>query len=306
MLMTCDSPKEHGNKGRKLTEAHKRAIGRAGLGRKHSSATKRKISKANKGKKLSAEVCAHLSKIRRGRPAPWVRERLLGRKIKLSKKALARLIRANKSRALPKDERKRRRSEASRHQALKARYGISAMEYDKLLAKQRGVCWICRSVCSSGMRLAVDHDRETKKVRGLLCRCCNRGLGHFTLATTRQAIGYLLRAKTHSAAGTASRSPPSAPKKKRTSEDYRQLNLRWRYGMTVADYEKLLAAHRGVCGICKATCKSGKRLAIDHDHKTNKIRGLLCTSCNLGIGHFTLKTLRRTIEYLVRERQSCS
>ena len=49
-----------------------------------------------------------------------------------------------------------------------------------------------------------------------------------------------------------------------------------------------------ICLICKTSQDNlTKRLVVDHDHKTNKIRGLLCTNCNLGIGN-----LKENISYL--------
>jgi hypothetical protein len=56
--------------------------------------------------------------------------------------------------------------------------------------------------------------------------------------------------------------------------------------MTAAEFEERLAQQNGVCEICKRTCSSGKRLAIDHNHSTGKIRGLLCGKCNCGLGMF--------------------
>ena len=179
------------NRGRKHTEEHKRKIGAAGKGRRHSEATKRKMSRAGKGRTWSLEMRSHFSKVRKGRPAPWVREQRLGTKIKLSPRGLAAAIRRNKARALPEAERKRRRSEISRHCRLMWRYGLAASAYDVMLAQQGGVCRICKLPCSTGKRLAVDHDHVTGKVRGLLCRRCNRGLGHFTLETLRSALIYL-------------------------------------------------------------------------------------------------------------------
>jgi hypothetical protein len=65
------------------------------------------------------------------------------------------------------------------------------------------------------------------------------------------------------------------------------------YGLTYADYEAMLEAQGGVCAICgnheeQVMRKSGKRkaLAVDHDHETGVVRGLLCNGCNTGIGHF--------------------
>jgi len=64
---------------------------------------------------------------------------------------------------------------ASRRRGLKRRYGISLEEYERLLALQNGACAICRR--KTDEMLCVDHCHKTGKVRGLLCRKCNAGLG---------------------------------------------------------------------------------------------------------------------------------
>lgn len=63
----------------------------------------------------------------------------------------------------------------------------------------------------------------------------------------------------------------------------------------------MVLAQGGLCAIC-GELPSGKRalLFIDHDHKTGKVRGLLCGACNAGLGYFKDTTSRMTkaIEYL--------
>ena len=60
-----------------------------------------------------------------------------------------------------------------------------------------------------------------------------------------------------------------------------------KYGMTLDDYDKLLEAQDHKCAICKCE-ESGHNMTedflIDHDHLTNQVRGLLCSSCNLMLG----------------------
>lgn len=70
----------------------------------------------------------------------------------------------------------------------------------------------------------------------------------------------------------------------RNSEKYGQRYLR-NYGLTKKAYEDLLKSQGGGCSIC-GTPPSTKRLAVDHDHKTGKVRGILCEPCNHGLGKF--------------------
>lgn len=61
-----------------------------------------------------------------------------------------------------------------------------------------------------------------------------------------------------------------------------------RYGITGQQYVEMLEAQGGGCAICKATesNRSSRRLSVDHDHLTGKVRGLLCSRCNHGLGLF--------------------
>lgn len=68
--------------------------------------------------------------------------------------------------------------------------------------------------------------------------------------------------------------------------DYnRRHALMRKFGVTVDDYEARLEQQGGVCGICGERCDTGRRLAVDHDHDTGAIRGLLCRGCNTGLGN---------------------
>lgn len=100
-----------------------------------------------------------------------------------------------------------------------------------------------------------------------------------------------------------------AYKKYRASEKYRfsytNNHLLRNYGITFAQYQEILAAQGGVCKICLGLNPRKSQLAIrplfvDHCHKTNKVRGLLCSLCNGALGKFkdNVAVLQRAIEYL--------
>jgi hypothetical protein len=58
--------------------------------------------------------------------------------------------------------------------------------------------------------------------------------------------------------------------------------LKQTYGLSTADYNAMLRQQNGACAICRRT--SAERLCVDHCHKTNRVRGLLCRKCNTGLG----------------------
>jgi len=74
-----------------------------------------------------------------------------------------------------------------------------------------------------------------------------------------------------------------------------------RYGITLDEYTKLAARQGNVCGICSSQqIKRYKYLTVDHCHKTGKIRGLLCATCNLALGLLgdSLKDIHNILQYL--------
>lgn len=72
--------------------------------------------------------------------------------------------------------------------------------------------------------------------------------------------------------------------------------LKAKYGLSLAEYDTILANQNHECAICG----SKEKLHVDHNHETGKIRGMLCHSCNVSLGHFRddVNVLRRAIEYL--------
>lgn len=58
-------------------------------------------------------------------------------------------------------------------------------------------------------------------------------------------------------------------------------DLKRNFGITLETYNALLLAQDGVCAICKQSNPNKNRLAVDHNHKTGEVRGLLCGPCNM-------------------------
>ena len=95
--------------------------------------------------------------------------------------------------------------------------------------------------------------------------------------------------------------------RKTTLAERREDNITARYGMIVDAYEALNQAQNGRCAICGGLPKGNrsKRLYIDHDHATGRIRGLLCITCNSGLGQFQdkISLMETAIAYLRRGQE---
>lgn len=73
-----------------------------------------------------------------------------------------------------------------------------------------------------------------------------------------------------------------------------------RVGITAQRFDEMMRNQGGVCAICHSTNKNGNALSIDHNHKTGKVRSLLCSNCNFGIGYFyeDISKMENALRYL--------
>lgn len=96
-------------------------------------------------------------------------------------------------------------------------------------------------------------------------------------------------------------------RRKNTEKSY-AYNIKKRHGITWEEYQQLYHQQNGLCAICnkpeQLQDKNGKvkRLALDHCHKTNKVRALLCNGCNRALGyiHDDVQTAKLIVEFLER------
>ncbi len=122
-----------------------------------------------------------------------------------------------------------------------------------------------------------------------VCTTCNELKDHteFKLERDRRAT-----------AGIVQRS------KCRPCEEFRKYKrfIQKTYEFSWEEYERMFNAQGGKCAICESKVSSARtsRLFVDHSHETFKVRGLLCSSCNHGLGQFkdSPKLLGRAIKYL--------
>lgn len=189
-----------------------------------------------------------------------------------------------------------------RNQSLVSLYGITLKQRAQMEAAQCGLCAICRQA----EKLFVDHNHEDGQVRALLCPNCNSGLGYFEEdeEILLGAVEYLYREpmepysvpiipdeQLFARFGIPYWAEQSRDKKFRKQKNQ---NLQQKYGITIDQYEWMLAKNAGLCWICNRPEERKRHqkaryleaLYVDHDHQTGMIRGLLCRKCNTGVGYF--------------------
>ena len=176
---------------------------------------------------------------------------------------------------------------------LETKYGINLSDYNLLLKKQNSLCAICNK--TSDKKLCVDHNHKTGSIRGLLCKECNFGLGNFkdNIAIFESAINYLNNG------AKSSLKCCKAKIKNWRSLPFAERGLLRRYGINMKEYEDILMKQNNSCAICLNDKNYNKKMCVDHDHETLQIRGLLCISCNSGLGKFkNINDIIKAINYL--------
>ena len=86
----------------------------------------------------------------------------------------------------------------------------------------------------------------------------------------------------------------------------RKYSLQRKFNLSLEEYDQMLKDQNGACALCgfvpsgEDTYRKGKSLAVDHDHVTGYVRGLLCDLCNRGIGqlHDDPALLKKAAEYI--------
>lgn len=85
----------------------------------------------------------------------------------------------------------------------------------------------------------------------------------------------------------------------------RRAKLKKKYGITILEYHELLSEQGGRCAICGRLAEEERygRLHVDHCHLENRVRGLLCTNCNNGVGRFmdSPELMRLAADYLEKK-----
>lgn len=86
----------------------------------------------------------------------------------------------------------------------------------------------------------------------------------------------------------------------KTKQMSRKNHIKRKFGLSIEEYESILNSQNKVCAVCQEKCHTGYNLAVDHNHKTGKIRGLLCKNCNTAIGLLkeNIQVIENVIIYL--------
>lgn len=84
----------------------------------------------------------------------------------------------------------------------------------------------------------------------------------------------------------------------------RMVSLRKLYGMSLEEYENIMERQDGGCAICGRKPGSKRKHHVDHDHETGKIRGILCSQCNTGLGMFSddIEKMKTACIYLMSNK----
>ena len=155
-------------------------------------------------------------------------------------------------------------------------------------------CLKCGSEKSEdAFRLRKSHSTG-KHYRGRVCRACHQAKSAEWRAANIDAVrasvrrSYTRNADKHRAKGL----------------DYHYMR---KFGMTRAEKVAMVVSQGG-CAICRTVEPRGRGWCVDHDHKTGRVRGILCAPCNIAIGHFAENTrsMAAAIKYLESHRDICS
>lgn len=172
-------------------------------------------------------------------------------------------------------ENKAKNHGSERNYLLRYRYGITEDDFERMLARQGGLCAICHAVPGA----FVDHCHRTGRVRGVLCFHCNNGLGHIgdnVVLLELAALDLDGEVLWPEFVVLPEQEEKAAPARTRA------YHLARRYRVRPEDVERMVAAQHGLCVVCW----DRRPEHVDHCHRTGAVQYVLCLPGNTGIGQF--------------------
>jgi hypothetical protein len=90
-----------------------------------------------------------------------------------------------------------------------------------------------------------------------------------------------------------------------STKRHKRTELKKTFGINADQYEAMLKEQNHTCAICGKPEICNRALAVDHCHSTKRVRGLLCTNCNMALGKFqdNIENVKKAAEYLARDYQ---
>jgi hypothetical protein len=143
-----------------------------------------------------------------------------------------------------------------------------------------------RAAIAAGVTAFYERERPDRR-SGKICPKCGvyKSASEFGTRTKTNAAGQpYLRSHCQACAIAARRERA----KTISPEEHRRHHLRWKFGLTHDDYERMVRVQGGRCAVCGSPdpgTRGAKHFHVDHCHKSGRIRGLLCNGCNAAIGH---------------------
>lgn len=159
-----------------------------------------------------------------------------------------------------------------------------------------GLCPHCGNPSPSGDCEDCKKDRREKRnerIRNGLCSTCNKLNGNGKTQCDECSSKESVKDKER-------RKAPGGYRKQKSAL------LKYLYGITIDEYEELLAWQNYTCEICQRPHNpKGRRMFVDHDHETGALRGLLCQNCNsvLGLAHDSPEVLRKAADYIEKYKK---
>jgi hypothetical protein len=163
-------------------------------------------------------------------------------------------------------------------------------------------------------------DNSNKDGLMIYCKCCRKAMKAVYYVNNREKLradhkeyykanrqSVLNQRKNYYINNKENESAKNAEYRKNNQDAIRSSKYKQQYGITLDDFNNMRLAQNYCCAICgkHEDDNKNKKLFVDHDHVTGKVRQLLCHSCNTGIGLLQDDTdlLQKAISYLIKHKE---